>query len=65
MSFVLLNYIAANFRYQIWMIIIANSDDEESDFQPDDRWLTAIYTYQVFVGTADLTGVVNQKIAHA
>ena len=59
-----MNLIAANILYQIWMIIIANSDDEESDFQPGDRWLTMLYTTQVFVGTSDLTGVVTQKIAH-
>ena len=47
------------------MIIIANGDDDNPDYQPDGRWLTGIYTLQVFVGTADLTGVVTQKIAHA
>ena len=53
------------FVIQIWMIIIANGDDSESDYNPDGPWLSFIYTAQVFVGTADLTGVVNQKIAHA
>ena len=49
----------------IWLIVIANSDDEESDFQPGDRWWTFIYTFQVFVGSSDFSGVVDQKIAHA
>jgi len=49
----------------IWMIIIANSGDEDEDFEPEDRWESLIYTLQVFIGTGDLNGVVSQKIAQS
>jgi len=47
----------------IWFIIIANSDDDNLDYQPEGWWKTLLYTFQVFVGSQDITGVVDQEIA--
>ena len=61
------------FVFGLWLIAAANpcnapdamdeDEDCDLDFEIDTMWHSIIYMFQVFIGTGDLGGVVEQGIA--